>query len=216
METTLILLNAYYIFLTLALMAKEILWLRVIMILAGISIINYGLILGNDTIVIWNAVFLAINIVQVIRIMNERKPINLPDDIKDIYENIFTDVTKKEFFYFWNTGKTVDFMNERICTSGKVQKELYLIIDGSVKVKRNENEIAVLTRGSFVAEMSFLTGEPASADVFTEGKSTLIAWSQEKLKNLKILNPNLYIRLQNILSKDLTKKLKTDIKKPAV
>ena len=42
---------------------------------------------------------------------------------------------------------------------------LALILSGGVSVVRGEWEVAELTRGSFIAEISFLSGDPASADV---------------------------------------------------
>ena len=56
--------------------------------------------------------------------------------------------------------------------------------------------------------MSFLTGEEATANVIAQGNVKYIAWEQEKLKSLKQLNPDLLIKIQNILGKDLTMKLK--------
>ena len=56
--------------------------------------------------------------------------------------------------------------------------------------------------------MSFLTGEAATADVYAEGAVRYIAWEQTKLRSLDQLNPDLLIKIQNILGKDLTQKLK--------
>jgi len=86
-----------------------------------------------------------------------------------------------------------------------------LILDGQVSVRKNGNEIAKLKRGSFVAEMSFMTGEPSSADVVNSEKTRCIVWSKEKLKHLEQLNQDLLMKLQVTLGKDLTYKLQKEI-----
>ncbi|MCP4196766.1 MAG: hypothetical protein GY762_06405 [Proteobacteria bacterium] len=46
-----------------------------------------------------------------------------------------------------------------------MQSELLLILDGKVSVIKRDVQVAELSRGSFVADMSFMTAEPATADV---------------------------------------------------
>ena len=68
--------------------------------------------------------------------------------------------------------------------------------------------VATLCRGRFIAEMSFLTGDPASADVIAHGRVTYISWNSEKLKHLRTLNPSLMFNIQSVLEKDLSAKIK--------
>ena len=56
--------------------------------------------------------------------------------------------------------------------------------------------------------MSFLTGKPASADVYANGTVRYISWNQKKLKDCEKLKPQLLIKIQNILGKDLAEKVK--------
>lgn len=91
---------------------------------------------------------------------------------------------------------------------GEVPKELILIVNGAVSIQQAGREIAKRKRGSFVAEMSFMTGEKASADACAIDTVEYIGWDQDKLSNLKLANPGLMIKIQAVLGKDLTKKLK--------
>ena len=65
----------------------------------------------------------------------------------------------------------------------------------------NGHTIAERTRGSFVAEMSFLTGGPSTADVHAQGEVRYMAWEQESLRQLERSNPPLLIRIQGVLGK---------------
>ena len=86
--------------------------------------------------------------------------------------------------------------------------ELFLILSGSVEVVKSGKHLANLSRGNFIAEMSFLSGEPASADIIAKGDVQYITWNQDKLKSLEQLNSELLIKIQNILGKDLVGKIK--------
>ena len=62
-------------------------------------------------------------------------------------------------------------------------------------------------------EISFLTGEPASADVLADGEVIFISWRSERLKNLQKDNPGFWMKLQHALSEDLIKKVKPQAKR---
>ena len=88
-----------------------------------------------------------------------------------------------------------------------------MVLSGNANVEVNKNPIASLGRGAFIAEISFLSGEPASADVHANGELIFISWKSERLKNLQADNPNFWMKLQHALSEDLIKKVKPQAKK---
>jgi hypothetical protein len=211
MDLHFIVLNISYILVTIGLLVRDMLLLRSMITISELLIIGWALTVGNHVIAGWNAVFLVINLFQIVRLIIERMPVKLPEELKDIYLNVFNELKEREFLYFWNTGKTISVTDEFLCRENQYQDELMLILDGQVSVRKNGNEIAKLKRGSFVAEMSFMTGEPSSADVVNSEKTRCIVWSKEKLKHLEQLNQDLLMKLQVTLGKDLTYKLQKEI-----
>ena len=204
-----ILLNSYYIGLAVALLIKDILWLRSVMIIAGLCVITYGILISNNVVVGWNSLFATINIVQVIRILIENKGVKIDENVLDIYNDFFSDMVKKEFLRFWKQGQILSSNSgDIICKNGVIQEDIFFIINGKVTVQKNEKNIAELSRGHFFAEMGFLTGKPASADVIAGDNLRYIMWSYKKLNRLNEINPDFLNKLQFIISKDLTKKLK--------
>ena len=203
-----VLVNLGYIFMLAALTVRDILWLRVMLISAQLSLFSYGMVTNNFAVAFWNILFFIINSYQVVRLIQERRPIDLPDDLLELYEKLFSSMRRREFLYLWNMGVIRTAKDVLMVKKGVPQKKLLLILSGTVHVKDEKNIIARLSRGSFVAEMSFLTGEPATADVYADGYVRFIAWEQAKLRSLKQINPDLLIKIQNILGKDLTEKLK--------
>lgn len=191
-----------------ALVIKDVLWLRAILAISQFSLATTALLMHNHNAAFWNMTFVVINLYHVVRIIRERRPIELPAELNDLYERIFPSMSKKEFFYFWQIGNTCRVIDELLIREGERQENVSLILSGKVDIIKAHGKIAELSRGSFVAEMSFLTGDPASADVRAAGAVELISWPQEKLRGLKQLNSGLYMKIQHILGKDLAGKVK--------
>lgn len=204
-----ILLHLGYILMLIALVVRDILWLRSILISAQVSLFCYALIQGHHLVAFWNFVFVGINLFQVIRIVHERKPIEIDQEFVDLYKSTFHSMTPREFVYFWDMGQIKEAGADILIRQGDHQDELLLLMSGSVDVIKSGKIIAQLSQGNFMSEMSFITGEPASASVRSSGYVQYVAWSRAKLNDLRKLNPQLSIKLQGILGKDLINKIKS-------
>lgn len=208
MSTADILINSGYLLTLIALSIKEVLWLRVVLTCSHCMIfVNNFFISGNYTTAKWNMVFIAINIIQIIKIYNDRKPRLIPDQFKDLYNEIFGDFTSKEFLYFIQMGDVHKVSDKKIIDFGSKQEDLLLILNGSASVKREEQMLATLNRGQFIAEISFLTSQPASADVYAEETLEYISWNQNKIKAIKESNNPFWVKLNSVLTNDLTTKI---------
>ena len=208
MDATTILINLAYLLTFLALSIKEVLWLRIVLTSSHSMIFVNNYFFGqNYNVAFWNFVFVTVNVVQIISIYYDRKPRNIPDKFKDLYKDVFNEFSSKEFLYFFELGESIESINEKIICSGDRQKELFLVLDGSAKVQREGRDIAVLERGQFIAEISFLTNQPASADVYSEGVLSYMKWDQSKIKAIKNTNNLFWIKLNNVLTNDITLKI---------
>ena len=209
MDKGIILLNFGYLLTFGALAIRDVLWLRSILISSQFCLFIFNYIFASNYYAsFWMIFFILINGYMVLKIINERRIRLIPDEIRDLYEDIFKELTTSEFLYFWNMGTIKKFNNEYLIHSGEKQNSLLLILSGKASVKVNNNTIANLYRGSFIAEISFLTNEPASADVVTKNEIICIMWKNERLKNLKKDNSNFWMKLQHALTEDLIKKVK--------
>ncbi len=204
-----ILLNLYYIGAAIAFLVKDILILRLIMILAGISMIIHGVLAENNIVIFWISLFTVINIFRVIRIIYENRGIKLMKEQEELYKMIFSDMTRKEFQRLWVLGelKTIS-ENTALIKDGEKPNSVIFIISGEVIVSKNREELAWLSKGSFLAEMSYLTGKEASANVTSLNNVTYICWTHRKLNRLKENNQIVYNKFHLIISKDISNKLK--------
>ena len=87
--------------------------------------------------------------------------------------------------------------------------ELKLIISGAVKIKQNDKILATLQAGSFIGEISFMSGSKASANVSASEETKVISWDQMGLRKLLLANPCLHLIFSEIINKDLSQKLST-------
>ena len=69
---------------------------------------------------------------------------------------------------------------KKVITAGDTQADLMLVLNGKADVVRYGKKIATLERGQFIAEISYITGKPASADVITKGDITYLYMGSKK------------------------------------
>ena len=214
MEQSVIILNLGYALTFIALAIREVFWLRITLTAAQVSLFTYHYYYAdNQSAAFWTAVFIIVNTYNIVKIIIDRRPKIIPDEIRDLYEGIFSNLTTREFLYFWNMGRIRSVTDDFLINSGEKQNNLLLVLSGTANVEVNGKPIASLNRGAFIAEISFLTGEPASADVNATGELIFIAWRSERLKNMQQENPSFWMKLQHALSEDLIKKVKPQAKR---
>lgn len=204
--TTLV--NVGYAVMLLGFVLRDVLKLRSALIVGQACVVIFNLSKGVIPSAFWNGLFMCINIIWVSRIIYERRPVKIPAEIKDLYEKIFVALTPKEFMDFWKTAATKIWSSEVVVREGEVPSEIFFITGGSADVVRDGRKLTSLERGRFFAEMSFLTGQPASADIRGGGDLQAVAWKQEQLRALKSAKPALYMKLQGIFGCDLAAKIR--------
>jgi hypothetical protein len=190
-----------------ALMARDILWLRGTLVAAQSVLAIYAWGIEVRSIAAWNAVFVAINGVWVVKILRERRAVTVPDDLRPLYEEHFFALTPPEFLRFWRQGRRETLRDARMTSRGAYPDSLYFVVGGTARVTRGGLHLADLTRGHFVAEMSLLTGRPANADVCAVGEAEVVRWPVDDLKSLREREPALWARIQSAIGHDLVVKV---------
>ena len=80
-------------------------------------------------------------------------------------------------------------------------------VNGNANVIRDEKNIAVLERGQFIAEISYITGKPTSANVVSSENLTYYLWDRKTLDKLRKSKPIMMNKLDRILTLDMAGKL---------
>lgn len=95
---------------------------------------------------------------------------------------------------------------EALCHQGDAGDSFYVIRSGAVRVSfrgadGNTTEVARLTSGQFLGEMSLLTGEPRAATVVADGDVEVIRVSKQAFASLLQANAELAVKLAGVLEK---------------
>ena len=203
------LLNIGYLVYLAAYVVRDIFWLRLLTIVGGFATIPY--FLNNNTMspVYWTSTYIIINVVNLALLMYERRPVNLTSDQERLRMLLFRAFSQREFLRFvtpadWRAGMP----EERIVAKDTTPDGLMAILEGEAIVKVEDKEITRLRMGQFVGEMSFITGQLASADVFAGDNLRYVYWSRDTLTQLFSRYPHYQTVLNAILGQDMASKLK--------
>lgn len=192
----------------LALLARDVLWLRSLLVLAQLNLSLYSYFRGIDSIAAWNALFVVINLAWVIRILRERRAVRLPEELARIHAGHFAALQPPEFLRLWHMAERRPLAAGAVLTrQGQAPPALYFLLHGTVLVRQAGREVARLGAGEFVAEMSLLTGAAASADAEALDQAEAMCWPVDRLRQLRQRNPGLWTKIQSVLGYDLVAKI---------
>jgi CRP-like cAMP-binding protein len=156
----------------------------------------------------WNALFVVINAGWALRIMRERRAVELPIELRGIHAHRFAAFTAPEFLRFWSAARDRELSEGRIVTAGEAPPELMLVLGGEAQVMQGSRAVATLRAGSFIAEMSLVADTVASADVDAVGAVRVRAWPMAVMREIRDRQPILWSKLQSAIGHDLVEKLK--------
>ncbi len=204
------LIHAANIVLLLSYSVRDILWLRILSIVAGALFIPYFLHQGLYEPIAWNGVFVAINGFHVWRLVLQRRPVQLSEREQRLYQLVFRSLRPHEFVKLLDLATWRDCAaHETLVEQGTRLDEMMLIYSGRVGVDVDGERVTELDAGSFIGEMSFLTGEATTAAIKVTESASCVAWPMEPLRQFLRENPGLRAAWQFVIGTDLAAKLKT-------
>jgi|TARA_B100000085_G_scaffold192384_1_gene176277 hypothetical protein len=188
-------------------LVKDILWLRIVSILASAFSIFYNWVIPVEPMWIaihWNLVFIVLNLYHIAVIIYEKRPVHMNPKDKELYETLFKDLSPVEYLKISKIADWKKFKaGQKVIKQGSPVKDLVLIYNGTVDVAVDNAKVAELRDGQFVGEMSFLTEKPATATCITKHATECLVWKQDEFKELLKRNPSLYYSIQSLLSNQL-------------
>ncbi len=204
---TSVLVHAGYALMLCALAARDILWLRGILVVAQSVLSVYAWQIRVPSIAAWNALFVVINTIWVIKILHDRRAVALPPDLQPLHARHFFALSPAEFLRWWQQGRRTTLRDEVLTTEGRFPEALAFVLDGTVRVTRAGAHVADLDAGHFVGEMSLITGRPATADAVAAGRVEVMRWDVRQLETIRAADPQLWTRIQSAIGQDLVVKI---------
>jgi hypothetical protein len=194
-----------------AYLLKDILWLRLLSILACFAGIVFDYFVPATplwSVIYWNILFATINIVQIAIIIRERTGIHFTEEEKELHDTLFKNFAPFEFMKLMRIANWLEAkQGEVLAVEKQSLSAVMLIYNGLVGVETNGKEVVRLRDGNFIGEVSFFTGGAASATVRALQPTRYIAWPKDAISKLLNRNPSMRIAMQSMLSTDLSKKL---------
>ncbi|MFM1903251.1 MAG: hypothetical protein RLZZ440_1151 [Planctomycetota bacterium] len=193
-------------------LVRDILWLRVLSVAAGLSLMPYYCRCGEHPLwapIGWNALFAFVNLVQIAILVFERWPRSLQGPERQLYERVFPELSVSEFLKLLKRASWRDVATgERVVEQGAVVPEMMVLTAGGMAVRAGDRVIAKLEPGQFVGEMSFLSGNRAAADVVATKPCRVLVWPQGDLAKLLDRSAGLSFKLRAVLGRDVVAKLR--------
>lgn len=196
----------------LSFLVRDILWLRLLSILAGVTLVPYFLYGEAEVLWVplaWNGVFTVINLVQIYRLLMERRPVRFTEFERRLHDRVFHALEPRAFLDLLAMAELRSADDQsKLLAQGEELGELLLICEGEVSIVVDERPVAQLGEDRFIGEMSFLTGEPTSASALAKGTIRYAAWSCTSLREFFARRPEVHSGMQLILGHDLAHKLR--------
>ena len=199
--------NVLYLF---SYLVKDILWLRLLTVVAGSVLLAYYVLLPVPlwAAIGWNVVFLAINLRQIHVLLLERRPVRLTPDELRLHQLAFRSLSQREFAKLLRLAHWENVVaDQRFVSKGQPLDRIMVIADGRACVQIAGAPGVELRPGCFVGEMSFLTGQTPNADVVATEPTRLVTWPQSELRTFLGRDAELRAIVQMAIGEDLVAKL---------
>ena len=160
---------------------------------------------------IWSAVwshlgFLVVFLAVIVRVIYTNTTLGLPTEARSIF-SAFSLMSGSEFRQLLSAGRIMTTEQPIFLTQEGVPVEyLYFILGGSVEIDKGGESTAMPSQ-IFIGEVSFITGEPASATVRAQAGARVLRWERDKLNAVMARTPALKLALLGHFNMDLARKV---------
>jgi CRP-like cAMP-binding protein len=203
-----LLIHAANILFLFAYMVRDILWLRLLTVVATICLIPYYYARPEPMMVAiyWSLVFTALNLYWIVRLFLERAPMKLSADEQRLCELVFRTMSPREMITLlklatWEVAETGECFVER----HKPAERLMVIYSGRACAEVDGLRVTELEPGQFIGSIDYVTQETAPADILAIEPTRYVSWPKLELKDFMRRNPELHSALKSTLAIDLAR-----------
>lgn len=177
---------------------RDILWLRILTVIAGFLLIPYYALQPSPLIVAiaWNAVFIAINVYWIVRLARERRPVHLAPDEARLRLLSFPSLTQREACRLFALGIWEDLApSDSLVQHDKQSDRFSVILRGGADVTHHGVKIAELGEGQFVGVIDVHADE-IDADVIVRENTRIMCWRRGQLQEFLEDRPDVALALE--------------------
>jgi hypothetical protein len=189
---------------------RDILWLRVLTVIAAAALIAYFYQLTEPlyTAIGWNTVFIALNLYWIVRLIRERQPVTLEGNDLRLYQLAFRSLTPREMAQLiklgdWQAADT----DACFIRQGDSLDKLMVICSGTVCIIQDGRRIEELGAGQFIGGETYISDVNASADVVAIEPTYFMCWHKRDLQSFMQSHPELNAALTLSMGYDIANRL---------
>ena len=191
---------------------RDILWLRVFTVIAALCLIAYFYLQPEPllTAIYWNLVFVVLNIYWICRLILERRSVPLNDEEATLYEASFRTMRPREMLKLLKIGDWETHPKDApVVDQGDQPDRLSVISSGTAELNIDGTPVDELGTGRFVGTVSYITDEPAEANVVARDAMRCFCWPSAQLRGFLTKDPELRAAFQRVLTEELAVRLQT-------
>ena len=158
----------------------------------------------------WSAVFVAVNVFAVMRLVMERYPMGLTEEDALVHETFFSRLSPAQFLQVLQLSQRQTYRDgERLTTEKEICPKLYFVERGTTKLTYRGEEVCIIGRGGFINDVGFQQGPGSSAYGTVEcvGEVSVIVWDADNLRSAFKTNEKLGKDMQHIITSTLVDQL---------
>lgn len=192
---------------------RDILWLRILTAAGTILLIPYYLAQPSPLIaaIEWNAVFIAINLYWIVRLIVERRPVHLTPDEARLRLLSFPSLTPREARNLFATGMWEDCGSGDSLVQHDIKTDRFsVILRGLANVIHTGTKIAEFGEGQFVGAVD-VRAEQLDIDVIVQEEVRVLCWCRSRLQAFVANRPDVALALTRSVGLEVSRLLDTTL-----
>ena len=198
-----------YVLIAASVLARNIAWLRALAILGGLGKIVYRTVYVYDpTSVFWEALFVAINLAQLVILWWENREPNFTEEERRFVMLVGPGLRPAAARDLVRSGHWDDVpAGARLTIAGERVNALIFISRGKVDIEAGGATVASCADGDFLGEMTYANGNAATATATASEPTRVLRFERHALEAVQQKRPVVRMALQASLNRNLIEKL---------
>lgn len=198
-----------YILLVTSMLMRSMSWLRVIAIASGLVAIVYGYIWLDDwVVVVWETIFVSVNVIQMMILMWENRNIKLSGDEAQFIRAALPDADRGQARKVLRIGAWEEFhADTELIREGEPVDRLLFILGGTVRIDRHGQMVGVCGHDDFLGEIAFMLNTDATATAVVTNSVRCISFEREPLAKLLAKDTEIRHAIESSFNRNLVDKL---------
>lgn len=190
---------------------RDVLFLRLLSIVAYLIILPFYY-LQQETLwpsIFWGLTFITVNVVRVIILWLERRPVILSDEEQELHQLAFSSLDKREFLNLLSLAEWIDVHpGQVLIEKGKSVSSVLIMTSGQIEAALNDHIKVDFRPGQLIGTAEVLGGLGSPITATARAPARLAKWNVENVRAFAASRPELRAKLAAIVNVDLVGKLR--------